>query len=122
MTKFIATIMWFLMIVANCHADYWMYIASAQDAANTPARSHTFATFIKTDDNTGKEVERQTISWMPRSMSISVFKRVPERGVNLTIPQTLAWANSVGADVKVYGPYKITEDLYPPSEPKAPTS
>ncbi len=111
MTKFVATIMSVLLIVAYCHADYWMYAASAQDVANLPSHSHTFATFIKTDD-TGKEVERQTISWMPRSMNIAVWRRIPEPGVNLTIPQTLAWAKSVGADVKVYGPYRITEDLY----------
>jgi len=107
-----AAIFFFFYIVASCRAEYWLYAASAQDATNSASHSHTFATFIKTDDRTGKEVDRQTISWMPRSMNIKVLRKIPEPGINLTIPQTLKWAKSVGDTVTIYGPYRISEDLY----------
>src|SRR5688572_13755957 len=77
-----------------------------------PRLSHTFATFIKTDDRDGQEsLEQFTISWMPATLNIKLIKK-PEPGVNLGIRETFDYCKSRGGEVLGLGPYEIKKELY----------
>lgn len=91
-------------------ADHVMTLFSATGRRNQVTSSHCFALFCKV--NQEKATETVTISWMPKSGRISTFSRSPEIGENMSIADTLAWANSVGATVERFGPYYIKEELY----------
>jgi hypothetical protein len=93
---------------------YYMLVFDADGGA--PQSSHTFATFVRATGKGSKEeddqLEAHTISWMPQSLEIVVLRRAPEPGVNLDLPATLRWAQSVGARVSMWGPFRIEKALY----------
>ena len=93
---------------------YYMLVFDADGGA--ARSSHTFATFVKATGQGSKEeddqLEAHTISWMPASLEIAVLRRTPEPGANLDLSATLRWAQSVGARVSMWGPYRIEKELY----------
>jgi hypothetical protein len=91
-------------------------VFSAQRVPNCPRYSHSFATFIKAS---GEEtcladyrLEALTISWLPESLDVQLFRLRPERGENFDLPTTLEWAYTKGTRVSLWGPYQIQQELY----------
>src|SRR6266404_628558 len=98
-------------------AAYYMTIFSAQAAdSRDPRRTHSFATFVKTigTGEPAKEssIDVHTISWMPQSLNIVVFRGKPEAGTNLDLPSSLRWAESRNCRVSMWGPFQIDKELY----------
>jgi len=95
--------------------SYYMIVFSSQNESNQPRFAHTFATFVRTSGDTGAEdavAEIHTISWMPRSLEIVVVRRWAEPGINLDLPATLRWAQSVNARSSMWGPYEVRKELF----------
>jgi hypothetical protein len=94
---------------------YYMVILATDSAPRRVGGSHTFATVVKLSDRLdadGKRpMESHTISWMPASMKIKLL-RGPEPGVNLSLEQTLSWAQSQNLRVTAWGPYQIKKELF----------
>jgi len=101
---------------AVAQSSYYMVIFASQPDSKEAWLSHTFATFVKAGRKMPSEQERieeaHTISWMPRSRDIAILRRRPEQGTNLDLRETLRWAESVGARVYAWGPYRIEQELY----------
>lgn len=79
-------------------------------------KSHTWATFIRAvgtgpDLNTYR-IEQHTISWMPASLKIHLYRLHGEPGVNLDLHQSLAWAYEHGCEVMMWGPLLIDRQVY----------
>lgn len=92
---------------------YYAVFFSHESESNASRDSHTFATFVKTSGD-GEElhvVESATISWLPASDTVSIG-RASEKGVNKTLEQTVAWAESHGYQIMVDGPFEIRPELY----------
>jgi hypothetical protein len=95
---------------------YYVVIFGSQRSATEPAHTHSFATFVRV---MGKgpypnpaTLQSWTISWMPRSMDIELYRLLPEPGISLDLQTTLRWALADGQRVSVWGPYQIRKELF----------
>jgi hypothetical protein len=95
---------------------YFVIIFGAQRVPNCPKYSHSFATFVRV---TGEgpclancRIESHTISWLPETLDIHVFRPWSEPGVNLDLPGTLKLMVCQGDRISMWGPYQIEKELY----------
>jgi hypothetical protein len=95
---------------------YFVAIFGAQRVPNCPKYSHSFATFVKASGagphGAPCRVESHTISWLPETLDIHVFRPCPEPGVNFDLHDTLRLVLAQGDRVSVWGPYQIRKELY----------
>lgn len=95
---------------------YYMLIFASQTTPNLPRTSHTYGAFVRVLDGgenaSHPAIESWCISWLPSSLSIEPLRRAPVQGVNLNLDDTNQWARSIGASVTMWGPYRITRELY----------
>jgi hypothetical protein len=89
---------------------YFVVVWGYQGPGNMPKDSHTFASFYDGDDLAEDPMKVATISWMPDSGFIHLLRI--ERGRNFSLAQTLAVACQARKQLKSWGPYEITPDLY----------
>jgi hypothetical protein len=106
----------FLFVVSATTAEaaerYYVVTFTWEGTPQGPRRSHTFATYVKLDDNGGQEaMEQFTISWLPATLNIKLVKR-PEPGVNLGVRETFDFCRSGGGVILGLGPYEIRKELY----------
>jgi hypothetical protein len=97
--------------------SYYMVVFASEPDSSRAQESHTFASFVKASRKADEDKEERleavhTISWMPGNLRVAIVRRRPEQGINLDLPATLRWAESVGARVYAWGPYQIKEELY----------
>jgi hypothetical protein len=110
-------LLWSVMGI-NSYAQerFYMIIFGSQTEPNLPRSAHTFAVFIKTSgagkDHTRHKVETHCISWLPKTLTVEPLRLRPEPGVNLDLPQSLKYAASEGAQVAMWGPFRIQEKAY----------
>lgn len=94
---------------------YFMSIFGAQDRLNRPRFSHSFASFTEAtgegSDVSSFQLKEQTISWLPRTLSICAFC-TPEPGANLSLKDSLDWAVRLGLGIYKWGPFEISKELY----------
>ncbi len=102
---------------ARAGESYYMIVFGSQlPKINLPAHTHSFAVFLRARgegccmDQHG--LEGWTISWMPRSLQIEVLRLHPECGVNLSLHQSLAWAQGDCQRISMWGPYQIQKELF----------
>jgi hypothetical protein len=118
MKTFVSRLLTALVVTASLtgavKADdrYYVMLFAAQTDPNVPQHSHTFALFAKASGEADAKIETTTISWMPASLEIEPLQRDPVKGKNLSIAETIQWAQSVRARVSMWGPYPIKKDLY----------
>lgn len=95
--------------LATDHYYLWMFGYQGPGRFNLPRHSHSFALFVKVDDQ--RRVEHVPISWLPRDLQLRINDG-PEVGTNLDIPATFNIIQSRGYRWQKYGPYEIQEGLY----------
>lgn len=103
---------------------YYVMIFGCEAPRKLPRNAHTWMTIVKATPKDGAkdeyDVMAQTISWMPRTLQVRILRFRPECGVNLTLPQSLRLACSLGACIAMWGPYEINPtvavDLYEKTE------
>jgi hypothetical protein len=94
---------------------YYLIVFSNQRSANDPRFAHTFATFVKASPPSAAaapDLQVHTLSWMPASQRIAIFRLEPEPGALYDLEASLAWAESVNASISLWGPYEIEKELY----------
>lgn len=93
---------------------YYMVLFGAQSVPFQGRYTHTFATFVKTDNTPAGErpVAIDTVSWMPKSLEIRPLALKPEPGVNLSMEATFRWIATYDGRVSKWGPYEIDADRY----------
>jgi len=101
---------------AQAETFYFMTVFGSQHQPPLGDRVHSFATFVKAtgtgDDWNQYRLEVHTISWLPETMDIKIWRMTPEPGENFGLFKTLDWALSDGAAVQKWGPYQISCDTY----------
>jgi hypothetical protein len=94
---------------------YYVLLFGGQGDLLRPRTAHTWATFVRTTpaaDGT-TTVEAHTISWLPATLKIRPFALMAEKGVNLTLDQTLDFIDShPRTRVAVWGPYEIPVERF----------
>ncbi len=95
---------------------YFGLIFGSQSSPKRLRDTHTWLTVVKAvgegpDLNT-YALEAHTISWLPRTLKVKVFRPWAEPGVNLDLDQTLAFVYQNGENVRLWGPFVVTKEIY----------
>ena len=106
----------FSAVSARAEERYFLLIFGSQSSPKTLKRSHTWATFVKAvgegPDLSTYALEVNTISWLPASLDVKVFRPWPEKGVNFDLEQTLNFVYSDRQGVTMWGPFVIAQPIY----------
>lgn len=103
---------------ARARADehYFALIFGSQSSPKVLRRTHTWATFVKAvgegPDLSTYALEVNTISWLPASLKVKVWRPWAEEGVNFSLQQTLKYVYSRDESVTLWGPFVIGRPLY----------
>lgn len=85
-----------------------MITFGVQDRINSFVRAHTFAIFVREEDD---RLETKTISWLPKSNDVCLFCPA-ETGRNFSLEESIEDPVNDGRKVTAWGPYLIKEELY----------
>jgi hypothetical protein len=101
---------------ASAADRYFAMVFSSQAKPKLPRFTHVWATMVKVS-NAELPPEHwvykiDTISWVPASLVVRTFKLRPEVGANLTLKETLAFAQKHQEHVSVWGPFETPEFIY----------
>jgi hypothetical protein len=95
---------------------YFMLVFASQRPVNLPRHTHTFATFVKATWNgpqcASPQFQAWTISWMPQTLLIELYRLRSECGINLDLHSTLRWAREDDQRISLWGPYQIQKELF----------
>ncbi len=94
---------------------YYVLVWASQRVLKTPAYSHSFATVVHTSQpqpGVVQVLDEHTISWLPATLDIHPFAHRPEPGVNLTLRETLGYADRLGERVSLWGPYECRPSFF----------
>lgn len=93
---------------------YYVLLFGGQGDLLRPRTAHTWATFVRaTPSAGGTTIEAHTISWLPATLKIRPFALMAEKGVNLTLGETLDFIDShPRTRVAVWGPYEIPAERF----------
>lgn len=90
---------------------YFAVIFGYQGTPNRAVDSHTFAAFLTGEDlERGDVYDPATISWLPRTGVVRPLRKEPGR--NFSLSETIDIARRNRYEVRAFGPYEITADLY----------
>lgn len=95
---------------------YYALIFGSQSSPKQLRYTHTWATFVRavgegTDANSFA-IEAHTISWLPQTLEVRVWRPWPEAGVNLDLYQTLQTVHASQQSVTMWGPFMIQKQAY----------
>jgi len=101
---------------AQAREIYYVLIFGSQSRPKRLSYTHTWATFVKAtgegSDPNAYAIEANTISWMPATLDVRVFRPWPEPGVNLDLEQTLRVVCANGESVTMWGPFVVGPEVY----------
>jgi hypothetical protein len=95
---------------------YYALIFGSQSSPKLLRYTHTWATFVRAvgegPDPRNYAIQVHTISWLPRSLEVHVWRPWPEPGVNLDLYQTLDVVRSNRESVTMWGPFLTEKKIY----------
>ena len=95
---------------------YYVMIFGSQSSPKLLRYTHTWATFVRAvgegPDPRNYALQVHTISWLPRSLEVHVWRPWPEPGVNLDLYQTLNVVHSNRESVTMWGPFVVDKEIY----------
>ena len=99
---------------------YYVMIFGSQSSPKFLRYTHTWATFVRAvgegPDPASYAIESHTISWLPQSLEVRVWRPWPEPGVNLDLYQTLEAVYTHRERVTMWGPFLVDRRLYERSQ------
>jgi hypothetical protein len=98
-----------------CGERFFITLFASQTTPRIPRLSHSWATVLRVvDPGEGQPpiVESHTISWMPATLEIHPWRFQTEKGVNLSLHDSLNHALAQGEHVSQWGPYECRPNLY----------
>jgi hypothetical protein len=104
----------FLAAPPPANERYYVLLFGSQTKPRIPRHTHTWATMVKVTQAEGAEpsLETQTISWLPDSGRVRVWKIHVEPGSNLELHETIKKMLHTGQRVSLWGPYETWHGLY----------
>lgn len=101
---------------ASAGEFYYVMIFGSQGHPKQLRYTHTWATFVKAvgegADPNAYALEANTISWLPETLDVKVWRLRPEPGTNLDLDQTLAAVYSRNEHVTMWGPFRVQKAIY----------
>ncbi len=95
---------------------FYVMIFGSQSSPKLLRYTHTWATFVRAvgegPDPSRYALQVHTISWLPQSLEVHVWRLWPEPGVNLDLDQTLEAVSSNRESVTMWGPFLIRKEVY----------
>lgn len=95
---------------------YYVLIFGSQSSPKILRYTHTWATLVRAvgegPDPRNYEIYAHTISWLPETLELRVWRPWPEPGVNLDLYQTLDVVYSNRERVTMWGPLLIEKKIY----------
>jgi hypothetical protein len=95
---------------------YFVMIFGSQSSPKLLRYTHTWATFVKATgegpDLGTYALEYNTISWLPQTLEVHVWRLWPEPGVNLDLYQTLDAMSRNRESVTMWGPFVARKEIY----------
>jgi hypothetical protein len=95
---------------------YFVLIFGSQSHPKHLRDTHTWATFVRAvgegPDPNGWALYVHTISWLPATLDVHVWRPYPEAGVNLDVYQTLAFVLGRGQRASLWGPFEVGPPVY----------
>ena len=93
---------------------YFLIVFGSQTTPRIGRYTHTWATVVKVTELPGAQpaVEEHTISWLPDSLDIRVWRLRVEPASNLDLHATIEHVLGTGQRVSMWGPYEIWGGLY----------
>lgn len=95
---------------------YYVMVFGSQTHPKQLRYTHTWATFIKAtgegNDPNAYALEYNTISWLPATLEVKVWRPRAEPGVNLDLYQTLRAMHANGESVTMWGPFIVGPEVY----------
>ncbi len=94
---------------------YYIVVFGSQSKPKQARYTHSWATAIKVTDNgpgTAPNVQADTISWMPATLSIRPLHFQPECGVNLDMHTSIREMLKNDEAIVMWGPYEIWHGGY----------
>src|SRR5436305_11414851 len=91
--------------------SYYVMIFGSQSSPKLLRYTHTWATFVRAvgegPDPSRYALQVHTISWLPQTLEVHVWRPWPEPGVNLDLYQTLEVVRTNRESVTMWGPFFI---------------
>lgn len=101
---------------AEAGESYYVMLFGSQSTPKQLRYTHTWATFIRAvgdgPDTSRYALEAHTISWLPATLNVRVWRARPEPGANLSLEETLQTVASQGESVTMWGPFVIGREVY----------
>jgi hypothetical protein len=97
------------------HEHYYILIFGSQRASRMPRYTHSWATMVKTTEVPGSPTQItdvQTISWLPATLNIRVYRLQVETGVNIDLCTTIAEMLRHKETVSLWGPFETWQGFY----------
>ena len=98
---------------------YYVLIFGSQSSPKILRYTHTWATLVRVvgegPDPRNYEIYAHTISWLPETLELRVWRPWPEPGVNLDLYQTLDVVYSNRERVTMWGPLLIEKKMAHPA-------
>jgi hypothetical protein len=95
---------------------YYLLIFGSQSQPKRLRDCHSWATFVKAvgegPDPANYSLEAHSLSWVPASLDVHVWRPKPEPGANLSLEKTLEWVYSSNQNVTMWGPFLIRPIIY----------
>jgi hypothetical protein len=94
---------------------FYVTLFASQSTPRIPQRTHSWATVVHVIEPAQGQppiVESHTISWLPVTLEMHPWRLRVEKGRNLDLHETLAYALANGECVSQWGPYECRPELY----------
>ncbi|HEV3168475.1 MAG TPA: hypothetical protein VGZ22_31000 [Isosphaeraceae bacterium] len=101
---------------ASAGEFYYLMIFGSQSTPKQLRYTHTWATMIKAvgegPDPDNYTLEYNTISWLPQTLEVKVWRLWPEPGVNLDLYRTIDAMLANHESITMWGPFFVRKELY----------
>ena len=95
---------------------YYALIFGSESNPKVLRYTHTWATFVRAvgegPDPAAYALQVHSISWLPQTLDVRVWRPWPEPGVNLDLYQTLDVVAANRESVTMWGPFIVGKDVY----------
>lgn len=104
----------FLAVAPPANERYYILLFASQTKPRVPRYTHSWATMVKVTQQEGAEpnIETQTISWLPDSGKVRVYRIHVEPGSDVELHETIKKALNTHQRVSLWGPYETWHGFY----------
>jgi hypothetical protein len=112
----LASVLFWAASPALAGEHYFLLVFGSQSSPRQLRYTHTWATFVRAvgegPDLSHYALDVHTISWLPATLDVHVWRPWSEQGVNLDLYQTLQTVGATRQSVTLWGPFVLPQYVY----------